>query len=117
MKGSRSWLFVCGIHGVASSLLWWARDSSLQRLTWHYDTVWSMPWTLWTSAWVHVNPPHLIFSQMGLGLLKSSPQTAIHVIFWVNSFILNITYKGSVFVWPDREWGVDFTWTFSVVRA
>jgi hypothetical protein len=69
MKGSRSWLFVCGIHGVASSLLWWARDSSLQRLTWHYDTVWSMPWTLWTSAWVHVNPPHLIFSQMGLGLL------------------------------------------------
>jgi hypothetical protein len=54
---------------------------------------------------------------MGLGLLKSRPQTAIHVIFWVNSFILNITYKGSVFVWPDREWGVDFTWTFSVVRA
>lgn len=71
MRGSRSWLLLCGIHGVASSLLWWVRDSSLQRLTWQFDTVWSMPWTLWTSAWVHMNPPHLIFSQMGLGLLAA----------------------------------------------
>jgi hypothetical protein len=71
MKGSRTWLVLCGLHGVASSLLWWVRDSSLQTLTWQAESVWQMPWTLWTSAWVHMNPPHLIFSQMALGMLAA----------------------------------------------
>jgi len=71
MKGSRTWLVLCGLHGVASSVLWWVRDSSLQVLTWQAESVWQMPWTLWSSAWVHMNPPHLIFSQMALGMLTA----------------------------------------------
>ncbi|MFA6615540.1 MAG: hypothetical protein WCS60_05585, partial [Hydrogenophaga sp.] len=71
MRGSRTWLLLCAIHGVASVLLWWARISAQDALTWHADTWVDHPWTLWTSTWVHRNTPHLIVNQVALGVLTA----------------------------------------------
>lgn len=72
MKGSRAWLLLCAVHGVASMLLWWAREPAVQALTWRADLWPSQPWTLWTSAWVHLNTPHLIGNQLALGALTAA---------------------------------------------
>lgn len=69
MKGSRIWLLLCATHGVASMLLWWAREGALDSLTWQAHSWLQQPWTLWTSAWVHRNTPHLIINQVALGML------------------------------------------------
>ena len=66
---SRSWLVLCCVHGVASMLLWWARDSAVEALTWRASDWPHHAWTLWTSAWVHLNTPHLISNQLALGAL------------------------------------------------
>lgn len=71
MKGSRSWLLLCGLHGVTSMLLWWDRSGVAQALTWRTDQWLAQPWTLWTSAWVHMNTPHLIGNQLALGALTA----------------------------------------------
>lgn len=68
-RGAFSWLLVCALHGVASSLLWWAREPLLDQLIWHSDGASGRPWTVWTSAWVHLNTPQLITNQVVLGLL------------------------------------------------
>ncbi len=72
MKGSRAWLLLCAVHGVASMLLWWAREPAVQALTWRADLWPTQPWTLWTSAWVHLNTPHLIGNQLALGALTAA---------------------------------------------
>jgi len=69
MKASRGWLLLCAVHGVASMLLWWAREPALAALTWQADAWDRRPWTLWTSAWVHASTPELITHQVGLGML------------------------------------------------
>ena len=71
MKASRGWLLLCALHGVASMLLWWAREPALAALTWRADAWDRQPWTLWTSAWVHLNTPQLIFNQIALGALTA----------------------------------------------
>lgn len=71
MKGTRTWLLVCALHGVASMLLWWAGESALATLTWQSDHWQAQPWTLWTSAWVHLGTPHLIGNQLALGALTA----------------------------------------------
>lgn len=72
MKGSRAWLLLCALHGVASMLLWWAREPAVQALTWRAELWPAQPWTLWTSAWVHLNTPHLIGNQLALGALTAA---------------------------------------------
>ena len=57
---SKAWLSLCVLHAVASMLVWWAGDAWAWELTWRADTWLSRPWTLWTTAWVHINTPHLI---------------------------------------------------------
>ncbi|MFP5466099.1 MAG: rhomboid family intramembrane serine protease [Gammaproteobacteria bacterium] len=69
MRGTRTWLLLCAVHGVASMLLWWAGESALAALTWQADHWMTQPWTLWTSAWVHRNTPHLIVNQVALGVI------------------------------------------------
>lgn len=64
-----SWLLLCGLHGVASMLGWWAQEPWVQWLIWRSEDWQLQPWTLWTSAWVHVQTPHLIANQLALGLL------------------------------------------------
>jgi membrane associated rhomboid family serine protease len=71
VSASRSWLLVCAVHGVASMLLWWARADMVDVMTWHAEDWQRQPWTLWTSAWVHMNTPHLIGNQLALGVLTA----------------------------------------------
>jgi membrane associated rhomboid family serine protease len=69
MKRGGGWLLLCVVHGAASMLMWWLVDQQVRLFSWHADD-WSLaPWTLWTSAWVHVNTPHLITNQIALGFL------------------------------------------------
>ena len=73
MKPSaRDWLLLCALHGVASMLLWWAGDNLVETLTFRSDGWTDKPWTLWTSAWVHMNTPHLIGNQLALGALTAT---------------------------------------------
>jgi rhomboid family GlyGly-CTERM serine protease len=71
MNPSRAWLVVCCVHGVSSMLLWWAQAGAVEALTWRADHWRGHPWTLWTSAWVHLNTPHLIGNQLALGALTA----------------------------------------------
>ncbi|MBX3608423.1 MAG: hypothetical protein KF871_00890 [Hydrogenophaga sp.] len=72
MKGSRTWLVLCAVHGVLSMLLWWAREPVVQLLIWRADGWLLQPWTLLTSAWVHLSTPHLIGNQLALGALTAA---------------------------------------------
>ena len=72
MKPSaRDWLLLCALHGVASMLLWWAGKDLVEVLTWRAMDWPSQPWTLWSTAWVHMNTPHLVGNQMALGALAA----------------------------------------------
>jgi rhomboid family GlyGly-CTERM serine protease len=62
-------LLLCAVHGVASMLLWWAGQDLVDALTWQTMDWRDQPWTLWTTAWVHMNTPHLIGNQMALGVM------------------------------------------------
>lgn len=102
MRGSRTWLLLCAMHGVASVLLWWARASAQDALTWHADTWTSHPWTLWTSAWVHRNTPHLIVNQVALGVLTGLAwvlrPTRTATLAWVLAWPLS---QLSLLLWPQ----------------
>lgn len=63
------WLLLCVLHGAASMLMWWTGEQQVRAFTWQADDWMLRPWTLWTSAWVHVNTPHLIANQIALGVL------------------------------------------------
>lgn len=71
MNSSSGWLLLCALHGVASMLLWWLPADTLATLTWQADGGLSRAWTLWSSAWVHLNTPHLIGNQLALGALTA----------------------------------------------
>lgn len=71
MRVMRSWLLVCAMHGVASMMLWWAREGMQEAMTWRTLGWQEQPWTLWTSAWVHMNTPDLIGRQLALGALTA----------------------------------------------
>lgn len=68
---SRFWLALCVGHAVASMLVWWMGDGLAQWMTWRADDWLQRPWTLWTSAWVHRNTPHLIGNQLAVGALAA----------------------------------------------
>jgi uncharacterized protein (DUF2062 family) len=56
---------------MSSMLVWWAGEPASQLLTWRAGESWERPWTLWTSAWVHIHTPHLITNQMAVGVLAA----------------------------------------------
>lgn len=67
MKRPLGWLALCCMH-AALSLLWWGPAGAwADALVWHADTWTQQPWTLWTSAWVHLNTAHLIGNLLVLG--------------------------------------------------
>jgi hypothetical protein len=68
---SKLWLSLCLLHAVASMLVWWAGEPWAEALTWHADHWLTRPWTLWTTAWVHLNTPHLIGNQLAVGALAA----------------------------------------------
>jgi len=107
MKSARAWLLLCALHGVASMLLWWARDPAVQALVWRADRWTGEPWTLWTSAWVHLNTPHLIGNQLALGALAAAgwllrpPRAA--ALAWLLSWPL---LQLSLLLWPQVGYAV-----------
>lgn len=70
-RAPSGWLLLCALHGVASMLLWWAGESLVETMVWRADGWSGQPWTLWTSAWVHLNTPQLIINQIALGTLAA----------------------------------------------
>lgn len=71
MNPSRAWLAVCGLHGAASLLVWLAGTDLAPMLTWQAVSWTDQPWTLWTSAWVHVHTWHLIGNLLALSALAT----------------------------------------------
>lgn len=55
-----SWLVLCCVHGAVSVAVWGWGSHWANALTWRAGTWTQHPWTLWTSAWVHLGTPHLI---------------------------------------------------------
>ena len=107
MKTARAWLLLCALHGVVSMLLWWARSSTVETLIWRADSWTDRPWALWTSAWVHVNTPHLIVNQVALGALTAfawiiRPTLASAVAWWFCWPLIQL----SMLYWPQVGYAV-----------
>ena len=68
---AKLWLSVCVCHAVASMLVWWMGERLPDWLIWRADHWLDRPWTLWTSAWVHMNTQHLISNQLAVGALAA----------------------------------------------
>jgi rhomboid family GlyGly-CTERM serine protease len=107
MRASSAWLWLCAVHGVASMLLWWAGADVVQSLTWRADTWWQQPWTLWTSAWVHMNTPHLIGNQLALGALtafawSARPPFSCALAWWLAWPLTQAT----LLIWPQIGYAV-----------
>lgn len=107
MKPSRAWLLLCAWHGVASMLLWWAGADLVTTLTWRSDSWLQQPWTLWTSAWVHMNTPHLIGNQLALGALTAfawivRPPLACALAWWLAWPLTQL----SLLLWPQIGYAV-----------
>ncbi len=71
MRIPSTWLLVCAMHGVATWLPWGIGIGAIDAMTWHAQDWQERPWTLWTSAWVHMNTPDLIGNQLALGALTA----------------------------------------------
>lgn len=101
MRGSRSWLALCALHGVASMVLWWSQEAAVQALVWRSAEWQQAPWTLWTSAWVHLNTPHLVGNQLALGALTAAGwwlrPTRTATLAWALSWPL---MQMSLVLWP-----------------
>ena len=67
-----SWLWLCGLHAVLSLLVWGCPPEVADALTWRASDWTSSPWTLWTSAWVHLNLPHLVGNVLAMGGLAAA---------------------------------------------
>lgn len=104
---ARDWLLLCGLHGVASMLLWWAGEGLVEALTFRSDGWTEQPWTLWTSAWVHMNTPHLIGNQLALGALTATawivqpPRTC--ALAWLLAWPLTTL---TLLLWPQIGYAV-----------
>jgi hypothetical protein len=68
---AKLWLSLCVAHAVGSMLVWWMGDRLSAVLIWRADDWFERPWSLWTSAWVHMNTQHLISNQLAVGALAA----------------------------------------------
>lgn len=68
---SKLWLSLCVLHAVASMLVWWWGERLAAWMIWRADDWTDRPWSLWTSAWVHMNTQHLISNQLAVGALAA----------------------------------------------
>jgi hypothetical protein len=107
VKASRAWLLLCALHGVASMLLWWGKTSAVDVLIWRADTWIERPWTLWTTAWVHVNTPQLIMNQVALGALTAlawmvRPTLVCALVWWLCWPLIQV----SMVLWPQVGYSV-----------
>jgi len=68
---SKLWLSLCVCHAVASMLVWWMGERLANQFVWRSVDWLDRPWSLWTSAWVHMNTQHLISNQLAVGALTA----------------------------------------------
>ncbi|MFY7906425.1 MAG: hypothetical protein ACOVO0_09825, partial [Burkholderiaceae bacterium] len=68
---SKLWLSLCVCHAVASMLVWWMGERLANQFVWRSVDWLDRPWSLWTSAWVHMNTQHLISKQLAVGALTA----------------------------------------------
>ena len=68
---SKLWLSLCVLHAVASMLVWWMGERLAAWMIWRAEDWDDRPWSLWTSAWVHMNTQHLISNQLAVGALAA----------------------------------------------
>ncbi len=110
MRRAGGWLLLCVAHGVASMLVWWAGEHQVQGLIWQADDWVRQPWTLWTSAWVHVSTPQLIANQIALGILTGlawllRPDLRAALAWFLAWPLLQL----SLVLWPQVGYSVGLT--------
>ncbi len=103
----RHWLWLCGLHGALSLLVWWAGPDIAHALTWRSDDWPTRPWTLWTSAWVHLNLPHLISNLLAMGGVAAAGWVlrpdARCTLAWLLAWPLT---QVSLLAWPQVDYAV-----------
>lgn len=103
MKPPRAWWALCGLHGAASLLMWWAgQDNPASVWVWRADDGLQHPWTLWTSAWVHLSTPHLVGNLLAMGGVAAAgwvlrPDTRC-ALAWLLAWPLT---QVSLLLWPQ----------------
>lgn len=72
LRPSRTWPSLCLVLAMASLLVWIAglpatgADLAHHPLAWQSDHWVGRPWTIWTSAFVHATPGHLLANLLAL---------------------------------------------------
>ena len=103
---SHSWLCLCALHAAASLLVWWSGPHTAANvLAWHAGDWAQHPWTLWTSAWVHLSPVHLIGNLLALGGVAAAgwvlrPDARCTVAWWL-AWPLS---QASLLLWPAVDY-------------
>lgn len=96
------WLALCGVHGAVSVVLWGSANPWADALTWNAGTWTQQPWTLWTSAWVHLSAPHLIGNLLVLAAYLTigwvARPDARCTLAWLLAWPL---VQLSLLLWPD----------------
>lgn len=62
-----AWLAACAVLAVGCLCAWLGGDPA--GWSWHANTWWQQPWTLWTAAFVHLSSAHLIGNLLALAAL------------------------------------------------
>ncbi|WP_159596671.1 rhomboid family intramembrane serine protease [Hydrogenophaga sp. BPS33] len=104
---SRSWWSLCALHAGASVLLWWIGQDSASALVWHARDWVQHPWTLWTSAWVHLGLGHLVGNVLALGAVAAAGGVlradARCTVAWLLAWPLT---QVSLLLWPTVDYAV-----------
>ena len=102
-----SWLWLCGLHGALSLLVWWSPPGVADALTWRAVDWTARPWTLWTSAWVHLNLPHLVGNVLAMGGVAAAGWVlrpgALCTLAWLLAWPLT---QVSLLLWPQVGYAV-----------
>ncbi|MBD3893132.1 rhomboid family intramembrane serine protease [Hydrogenophaga sp.] len=107
MKGWHGWLALCLLHAGASLLVWFLGAGAADALSWRADDWTRQPWTLWSSAWVHLSASHLIGNLMSLGALAAfgwlarpcGPSSLAWLLAWPLT-------QASLLLWPQIDYAV-----------
>lgn len=102
-----SWWWLCGLHAALSLLVWWSPPGVADALTWRAGEWAQRPWTLWTSAWVHLNLPHLVGNVLAMGGVAAAGWVlrpdARSTLAWLLAWPLT---QASLLLWPQVGYAV-----------
>ena len=102
-----SWLWLCGLHAALSLLVWWSPPGVADALTWRAGEWTARPWSLWSSAWVHLNRPHLVGNVLAMGGVAAAGWVlrpgARCTLAWLLAWPLT---QVSLLLWPQVGYAV-----------